>query len=73
LYTVYAICSQVDKRIYIGFTDNIIRRLFEHNSGKTKSTNDYKPWIIFYTEDVTERQEARNREVFLNRRSGKEI
>jgi putative endonuclease len=73
MYTVYAISSQVAERIYVGFTDNITRRLVEHNNGKTKSTKSYKPWILFYYEQVANRQEARKREVFLKAGSGKEF
>ncbi|TAH01863.1 MAG: GIY-YIG nuclease family protein [Sphingobacteriales bacterium] len=73
MYTVYAICSEVDARIYVGFTDNIERRLLEHNCDKTKSTKAYKPSKLIYTEQVVERQEARNREVFLKGGSGKEF
>ena len=36
-YFVYAIKSRIDKRIYVGFTENVQKRLNEHNSGKTKS------------------------------------
>ena len=43
MFTVYAIKSELDGRIYVGFTDCIERRLKEHNSGKTKSTKGYKP------------------------------
>ncbi|TAF79015.1 MAG: GIY-YIG nuclease family protein [Sphingobacteriales bacterium] len=73
MYTVYAICSKIDLRIYVGFTDNILRRLLEHNSGKTKSTKGYIPWVLIYSEQVTQRQEARNREIYLKGGSGKEF
>jgi len=43
MYTVYAIQSQVDNRIYVGFTENLERRLSEHNNGKTKSSKGYRP------------------------------
>jgi putative endonuclease len=73
MYTVYAIRSKVDGRIYVGFTDNPERRLREHNSGKTKSTKGYVPWESFYTETVPTRVEARNREKYLKSGCGKEF
>ncbi len=73
MYSVYAICSDVDARIYVGFTDNISRRLLKHNSGKTKSTKGFAPWVLIYSEQVSDRQDARNREVFLKGGSGKEF
>lgn len=49
-YIVYAIKSEVDNRVYVGFTDNLERRLSEHNEGKTKSTKGYLPWDLIYSE-----------------------
>ena len=73
MYIVYAIKSEVDNRIYVGFTDNLTRRLREHDSGKTKSTKGFRPWKLFYTERVSERMEARKREKYLKSGSGKEF
>ena len=38
MWYVYILRSIVDKAIYIGSTNNIYRRLTEHNSGKVEST-----------------------------------
>ena len=73
MFTVYAIQSQIDNRIYVGFTENIERRLREHNSGKTVSTKGYKPWKLIYTETAKDRLEARRREKFLKSGVGKEF
>ncbi|MFA6609714.1 MAG: GIY-YIG nuclease family protein, partial [Candidatus Omnitrophota bacterium] len=32
-YHVYILKSQLDGKLYTGHTDNLERRLFEHNSG----------------------------------------
>ena len=73
IFTVYAIISDVDGRIYVGFTNNLERRLNEHNRGKTKSTKHYRPWKLLYSESFPNRSLARNREIFLKRGSGKEF
>ena len=73
LYTIYAIQSLLDGRIYVGFTDNIIRRLKEHNAGKTTSTKGYRPWELIYSEFANDRIAARNREKYLKGGSGKEF
>ena len=73
LYIVYAIKSLIDGRIYVGFTEDIQRRLAEHNSGRTRSTKGYHPWKIIYKEDVLSRQEARAREKYLKSGSEKEF
>jgi len=73
LYIVYAIKSEVDGRIYVGFTQNLLQRLKWHNQGRTKSTKGYRPWKIIYSEEVSGRIMAREREKFLKGGSGKEF
>ncbi|GAB4022205.1 GIY-YIG nuclease family protein [Spirosoma koreense] len=73
VYVVYAIQSEVDGRIYIGMTNNLARRVQEHNSGKNRSTRFYKPWKLIYTEQVSTRAEARKRELYLKSGVGKEF
>jgi predicted GIY-YIG superfamily endonuclease len=44
---VYILESRVTAdRFYVGLTDNLDRRLAEHNDGKTFSTRDDRPWKI---------------------------
>lgn len=71
-YTVYAIRSKEDDRIYVGFTQDVQKRLLEHNRGETKSTKGYRPWVLVYTEEVDSREEARNLEKYYKSGSGKE-
>jgi putative endonuclease len=73
MYIVYAIKSLKDDRIYVGFTANLINRLNEHNSGKTRSTKGFIPWEIHYTEEIETRIEARKREKYLKSGVGKEF
>ena len=44
---VYILQSELDPdRYYTGITDDLDRRLDEHNSGKSIHTNKFKPWKI---------------------------
>ena len=72
MYIVYAIKSEVDGRIYVGFTKNFEKRLSEHNHGKTKSTKGYRPWKKLYVENIETRLNARKREKYLKSGIGKE-
>jgi putative endonuclease len=55
----------------VGSTDNIERRLEEHNIGKSKFTSIYKPWKLVYTEDYSTRESALKRERYLKSASGR--
>jgi len=70
---VYAIQSLYDGRIYVGMTNDLQKRIKEHNSGQTRSTKGYLPWVLFYNEIHTTRIEARIREKYLKSGCGKEF
>ena len=72
-YTIYAIQSEVDNRIYVGMTTNLENRLKEHNQGKTRSTKGFRPWILIYNEMVETTIEARKREKYFKSGVGKEF
>ena len=72
VFTVYAIKSKIDNKIYVGFKKDLERRLKEHNQGHTRSTKAYRPWFLIYQEKAKTRIEARKREKFLKSGCGKE-
>ena len=72
MYIVYAIRSDVDGRIYVGMTENLERRLQEHNHGRTRSTKGFIPWKVIFTEEHETRPIARVREKYWKGGSGKE-
>ena len=50
MYKVYIIKSEKTGRQYIGYTEDIDKRLKEHNDGKTRSTKNKGPWNLLYQE-----------------------
>ena len=46
MYYVYILKSEKDGGIYIGETNNIARRLSEHNSGQVRSTKSRIPFKL---------------------------
>ena len=72
MFFVYAIKSEKDGRIYVGFSGDPIKRLSQHNAGKTKSTKGYRPWTLIYSEEIQTRELARKREIYLKSGVGKE-
>tara|TARA_R110000787_G_scaffold70646_6_gene157031 strand:- start:910 stop:1158 length:249 start_codon:yes stop_codon:yes gene_type:complete len=72
MFFVYVIESQRDLRLYKGFTENLEKRLKEHNAGKTKSTKAYVPLKLVYCEEVYTRIEARKREKYFKSDIGRD-
>ena len=70
---VYVIKSQKNIFRYVGITNNLERRLLEHNSGKNDSTSFYKPFDLLYTESKKDYKEARIREKFLKSGQGRKF
>ncbi len=73
MYYVYAIKSIKDKRIYVGLSSNIERRIIEHNSGYVFSTKGFRPWKLIYKEHAINRKEARIKEKYYKSGFGKEL
>jgi len=72
-YFVYILQSEIDGRLYKGHTNDIDKRIEEHNSGKTKSTKGYKPWELVYFETFGTREEAILHEKYFKTGIGREF
>jgi len=59
--------------IYVGLTDNIERRLNQHNKGENKTTKPYLPFELILKEIFDSRIEARKKEKYLKSGIGKEF
>lgn len=70
---VYVLKSTVKDFIYIGFTNNLQRRLVEHNNGEVQSTKAYKPLVIVAYVAVPKEKKARELEKYFKTGSGKAI
>ena len=73
IYYVYVLISINFDKSYIGFTNNLERRLKEHNRGTSKYTRIYKPWEIIYFEKFETREEAREREKYFKSAAGRKL
>lgn len=62
MYCVYVLKSRKDGKLYIGFTNDLKRRLLQHNSGDTKSTRYRSPFILVYSEIYRSKLDALTRE-----------
>ncbi|MGA2669173.1 MAG: GIY-YIG nuclease family protein [Ignavibacteria bacterium] len=70
---VYILRSKKNDRIYIGSTNNLKRRIREHNQGLNKSTKPFIPWVIEASIAVKEERKARELEEYFKTGSGSSI
>lgn len=75
MYFVYIIQSTKTKQFYTGFTNNLDRRLQEHDTGRksTPTTLNAGPFELIHIELVESRGEARKLEKYFKSGSGREI
>jgi len=64
-YFVYVLFSRKDKGLYTGFTDNLKRRIKEHNQGLVASTKNRRPLELIYFEGYKDKSSAQKREGYL--------
>ncbi len=72
-FFVYILYSEKVKRYYIGHTQNLERRLIEHNSGQNKSTKYGIPWKHVFTKEFSSRSEAMKYEIKIKRMKSKKF
>ncbi len=70
-YYVYVLQSKIDGKFYVGYTENLVHRLKEHNSGRVISTMKRKPLKLVYYGFCLNQNDARNREKYLKTAWGK--
>jgi putative endonuclease len=62
MYSTYILISRLTGRHYIGSTNNIDRRLEEHNRGQNTSTRIKGKWLLIYREEFNNASDAKQRE-----------
>ena len=65
MFFVYILRSTRDDKLYVGYTNNVRRRLEEHNLGKVAITKNRRPFKLIYLEGYLNQQDATIREKFF--------
>jgi len=68
---VYVLRSSRNGRLYTGSTNDLERRLSEHQRGHSVYTRHAGPFELVYSEEYETRLEARRRELFLKSGRGR--
>ena len=71
MYYVYVLLSLKDYKFYIGFTEDIKKRLADHNAGRNTSTKSRRPFELIYYEAHLSKEDALRREAYFKTTKGK--
>ena len=68
-YFVYLISSARNSKLitYVGYTNNLKKRLNLHNNGKGAKFTRGRRWKIIYTEKYSTKNEALSREYYIKK------
>ena len=68
-YFVYVICTKKESKLitYVGYTNNLKRRINLHNTGKGAKFTRGRTWKIIYTEKYDTKSEAKSREYYIKK------
>ena len=71
MFYVYLINSEkFPEQKYIGFTQNLKQRLYEHNHGMSNHTKKYTPWKLITYIAFSDKYAALDFEAYLKKGSG---
>ena len=74
IFTVYILFSCSHNKTYVGFTNNIERRIWEHNNSTQSSfTSRFQPWEVIYTEEFSIKEAAMAREKWFKSGVGRKL
>jgi len=71
MHYVYILYSKRLDRYYVGRTENIEKRLVDHNAGRSTYTRRGRPWELVYKEEFEEKAGAIDRETEIKRRKSR--
>ncbi|MEK7174136.1 MAG: GIY-YIG nuclease family protein [Patescibacteria group bacterium] len=72
MFYVYVLRSLKNQRLYVGCTNNLERRIEEHNRGQSTYTKLTRPFVLLYHEILPDLKSARGRERMLKGGQGRE-
>jgi len=70
MYYVYVLKSKKDGKYYTGYTENLERRIQEHNRGKSRSVKGRGPFEVVWVERYDSKSEAMRRERVIKKYKG---
>jgi putative endonuclease len=71
MFYVYVLLSQKDRNFYVGYTEDLAKRMDEHGTGLVISTRNRRPMQLVYYEGSINKKDAMHREKYLKTTWGK--
>jgi len=71
MYYTYVLKSRKDKKLYIGYTIDLKKRLLQHQNGEVESTKHRRPLELVFYEAVKDKRDAARREKYFKTEKGK--
>lgn len=71
MHYVYVLHSDRLGKYYVGRTENISKRLEDHNAGRSTYTKRGRPWVLVYEERFEEKADAIAREMEIKKRKSR--
>ena len=71
MYIIYLLINEARDKTYIGFTDDLARRIKEHKNQKVKTTKNFKNFSITKIEEIDNIRNARQREKYWKSGAGR--
>jgi len=65
MFYTYVLKSEKDGKLYVGFAEDLKKRLVEHNNGLVKSTKPRRPLKLIYYEACLSEDKAIKREKYF--------
>lgn len=65
MFSVYILYSFSHDKTYVGYTNDLQRRIFEHNHAEKGYTQKCRPWVLAYSETVDDKSTALRRENYF--------
>ena len=72
MYYVYVLKLK-NNDLYVGRSDDLKRRISEHEEGKVESTQYFRPLTLIYYEAFLKKEDAIRRELYLKTSTGKRM
>jgi len=73
MFYIYCLESEKCDELYFGYTNDLNRRLKEHNQKLNFSTKRYAPWKLIYYEACLNQDDAKRREKYLKTSTGRRM